>query len=164
SGQQNSHTEADRAEVRQVANTASCTGLPLRYNPRNMLRIAVAVLLTLSLQAQNYYSVPPIDAPELAPRGPHSAGVPTVPFGHRGQPDILHFDKDSNQAPLYDRPLTVEIWYPATIPTGAREHTEYESAMPGNPAPDVPKTFRFAGKALRDAPPKTGAAFPLVIV
>jgi predicted dienelactone hydrolase len=91
-------------------------------------------------------------------------GVRTVNLLHRGQPDILHFDKDTGKAPLYDRPLTVEIWYPATIPAGQREHVVYESAMPNSPQPDVPQTFGVPGKALRDAPPVTGTLFPFVVV
>jgi predicted dienelactone hydrolase len=81
-----------------------------------------------------------------------------------GQPDILHFDKESGKAPPYDRALTVEVWYPATIPPGQDERVLYESGMPGTPAPGVPKTFLVPGKALRDAPPVTGSRFPLVVV
>src|SRR6185437_16302762 len=99
----------------------------------------------LALSGQTYYSVPPGDAPELAPRGPFSVGVRTLDLVNPKQPDILHFDKDTGKAPLYARPLTIEIWYPATIPPGRREHVEYASVLPG--ANLVP--FRFPGKALR---------------
>ena len=94
-----------------------------------------------------YYSVPPIDAPELAPRGSYSVGVRTIELKNPGQVDILNFDKATGKAPLYDRPLTVEVWYPATIPDGKQERTSYEMALPGNDA----KTISVAGKALRDA-------------
>lgn len=110
--------------------------------------------------APRYYSVPGVDAPELAHRGPYAVGVRTIELVHRGQVDILHFDAASGKAPLYDRPLTVEVWYPATIPAGQHEETVYKSAMPGA----RPGTFEFAGKALRDAPPVAGQAFPVVIV
>ena len=130
--------------------------------PATMIRIFV-VLLALSLHAQTYYSVPPADAPELAARGRYAVGVRTVELLHRDQPDILHVDPATHQAPLYDRPLPVEIWYPAALPPGAREHTDYESTMPGNPAPDVPKIFHIAGKALRDDPPATDALFPSLV-
>lgn len=129
-----------------------------------MSSVVIAALAALPIAAQTYYSVPPADAPELAARGAYAVGVRTLNLVHRGQPDILHFDKVSGKAPLYDRPLPVEVWYPAMLPGGAREDTEYESGMPGNPAPDVPKTFPIAGKALRDAPPVSGTLFPLVIV
>lgn len=112
----------------------------------------------------NYFSVPPADAPELAPRGTFAVGVRTVELVHPQQPDILHFDKDTGKAPLYDRPLTLEIWYPATLPAGKEERVVYESGMPGAPRPGVPGTFPVPGKALRDAPPVKGTAFPLVVV
>jgi dienelactone hydrolase len=82
------------------------------------------------------------------------------------QPDILKFDAAIGKAPLTDRALTVEVWYPATIPAGKEEAVVYESAMPGTPSPDTPAKFSIHGKALRDAPAATGpgAPFPLVIV
>ena len=107
-----------------------------------------------------YYSVPPVDAPELAPRGSYSVGVRTVDLKNPGQVDILNFDKATGKAPLYDRPLTVEIWYPATISDGKQERTSYEMVLPGNEA----KNISVAGKALRNAPPLKGKPFPLVIV
>ncbi|MCX6626526.1 MAG: hypothetical protein NTW28_02705 [Candidatus Solibacter sp.] len=110
------------------------------------------------------FSVPPADAPELAPRGRLSVGVRTLDLVNPGQIDILRFDKESGKAPLYDRRLKIEIWYPAVIPVGQEERVIYESAMPGTPAPGAPKTFRIPGKALRDAPPVSGERFPLVIV
>ncbi len=108
----------------------------------------------------SYYSVPPADAPELARRGPFAVGVQTLSLIHSGQPDILAFDKSTGKAPLYDRPLMVEIWYPAELAAGQKEHTEYESFLP---APSN-KPYKIAGKAARDAAPKTGQQFPLVIV
>ncbi len=111
-----------------------------------------------------YFSVPPADAPELASRGRWAVGVRTVELVNPGQPDILRFNKDTGKAPVSDRPLTIEIWYPATIPPGKEERVVYESAMPGTPRPGVPNTFHIAGKALRDAPPVSGSAFPLVVV
>lgn len=91
-------------------------------------------------------------------------GVRTLDLVNPGQVDILHFDKESGKAPLYDRPLKIEIWYPAVIPAGSRERVIYESGMPGTPAADAPKTFRIPGQALRDAAPVNGERFPLVIV
>ena len=111
-----------------------------------------------------FFSVPPVDAPELAQRGPLAVGVRTVELVNPHQPDILRFDKDAGKAPVYDRPLTIEIWYPATIPPGKEERVVYESAMPGTPRPGVPGAFHISGKALRDAPPVTNRAFPLVVV
>ncbi len=133
-----------------------------------LLGILLACACCLAQQdAATYFSVPPADAPELASRGTFAVGVRTVELVNPHQPDILHFDRDTGKAPLYDRPLTVEIWYPATIPPGREERVVYESAMPGTPRPGVATSFHIAGKALRDAPPVSppaGSAFPLVVV
>src|SRR5258708_7434001 len=118
-------------------------------------------------QAPVYFSVPAVDAPELAARGRYPVGVRTEDLVNPGQPDIIHFNADTGKAPLYDRPLKVEIWYPAVLPTGAEERTVYDSAMPGSPdrlRPGVPKSFQVPGKALRNAPPLQGEHFPLVVV
>ncbi len=114
---------------------------------------------------QKYFSVPPVDAPQLAARGAYGVGVRTIDITHPGQIDILHFDKTTGKAPLYDRPLKIEIWYPAIIPAGQAETTVYTSAMVGATArPGVPKTFEIDGKALRNAAPVKDGPFPLVIV
>lgn len=133
-----------------------------------LLYLAFAIVTSCDAQdaAQPIFSIPPADAPELARRGPYPVGVRTLDVVNPGQVDILHFDAKAGKAPLYDRPLRLEIWYPATIPQGGEERTVYESSMPKPeelPA-GVPKTFRIAGKALRDALPLRGSRFPLVIV
>jgi predicted dienelactone hydrolase len=123
-----------------------------------------AVICSAQAPPPSFYSVPPIDAPELAPGGKYSVGVRTVEIKNPGQPDILSADKASGKAPLYDRPLTIEIWYPAVIPEGKPEHTIYEMNAPGRGAPgSTPKIVAIEGKALRDAAPVNGK-FPLVIV
>ncbi|MBX9600117.1 MAG: hypothetical protein K2X35_03895 [Bryobacteraceae bacterium] len=123
----------------------------------------LAILLASALFAQEPYSIPAADAPELAHRGAYKAGVRTLELVNPGQPDILRFDKETKKAPLHDRKLPVEIWYPAVIADGQREHTVYTSPMPRS-WPGVPPSFQFPGKALRDAPPAAGGPFPLVIV
>ena len=132
-----------------------------------MVRIAILFLAAAAACGQPvYFSVPSADAPELAARGTWAVGVRTLEIVNHDQPDILKFDTATGKAPLTDRALTVEVWYPATIPAGKEERVEYESVMPGGTLPaDVPKTFRIHGRALRDAPPvTTGGPFPLVVV
>lgn len=137
--------------------------------------LALAVLIVFGsthfLSAQQnamFFSVPPADAPELAARGVNSVGVRTIELRNPGQPDILNFDKATGKAPLYDRPLKVEIWYPALIPSGTAERTEYEMKLPGLAAnkdtSGKPQTISIPGKALRDAPPAAGQSYPLVII
>ena len=133
------------------------------------LLLAVVILSTMNMavgQVDTFFSVPVADAPELAARGPYSVGVRTVEIKNPGQVDILNFDKNSGKAPLYDRPLTVEVWYPATIPAGVEERTVYQMGMPprAKEVAGAPTTFSVLGKALRDAAPLKGKAYPLVIV
>jgi predicted dienelactone hydrolase len=126
---------------------------------------ASAAICSAQAPPPAFYSVPPVDAPELAPEGKYSVGVRTLEIKNPGQPDILNFDKTSGKAPLYDRPLTIEIWYPAVIPDGKQEHTIYQMSLPGRGAAGsaAPKVVSIEGKALRDAAPVKGQ-FPLVIV
>lgn len=116
--------------------------------------------------AQTFVSVPPADAPELAARGRFPVGVQTIALIHRNQVDILHFDKETGKAPLYNRPLTVEIWYPAQIPAGSSEETIYWMPVPGGHGLNGSPVFDIRDKALRNAPPISGisAPFPLVVV
>lgn len=139
--------------------------MPLRQ-PFAHIAVALALCCQVSAQTESphYFSVPGADAPELARRGAFSVGVRTIELVHPGQVDILHFDAATKKAPLYDRPLTVEVWYPATIPAGQQERTVYVSPMPGARPAGMPSSFEIDGKALRDAPPVTGQTFPLVIV
>ena len=74
----------------------------------------------------------------------------------------MHFDKVTGKAPLYDRPLTLEIWYPAQIPAGSRVETVYK--MPAPRSQPGGETIDIKDKALRDAVPLAGTTFPLVIV
>ena len=117
-------------------------------------------------QASAFYSVPAADAPELAHRGKYAVGVRTIDLRNPGQPDILNFDKQIGKAPLYDRPLRVEVWYPAILPNGAVERTDYVMGLPRatSRAGGAPQTVSIPGKALRDATPVEGTPHPLVIV
>jgi predicted dienelactone hydrolase len=121
-------------------------------------------LLLAGLLATTYFSVPPADAPELAARGPYEVGVRTIELTHKDQVDILHFDKATGKAPLYDRPLTVEIWYPAQIPAGTKIETVYKMPVPGGQMLNGSATIDIPDKALRDAVPLAGKTFPLVVV
>jgi predicted dienelactone hydrolase len=117
-------------------------------------------------QVDTFFSVPVADAPEFAPRGPYSVGVRTLEIKNPNQIDILNFDKSTGKAPSYDRPLTIEVWYPATIPAGVEERAVYQMGFPGGgrEVAGAPKTVAVLGKALRDAAPLKGKTYPLVIV
>ena len=152
----------------------------MRYSYRFLSLLLVGLLLSVTtVQAQTaqepfvFGDLMP-DAPELSPRGTYAVGVRSLTLVHTNQPDILR--AKAGETPRYDRPLPVEIWYPATIPAGKAERVVYEQVM-GNfndaKRPLIP--FTFAGRALRDAEPSrgagnsaggnpTGGTYPLLIV
>ena len=109
------------------------------------------------------------DAPELSARGQYSVGVRTLTFTRKDVPDIAKaaaMKPAPDSLPRYDRPLTVEIWYPASLDTGQIERTVYQDFLgsgPGDPKrPVIP--FSFVGRAARDATPNpAGGPYPLVI-
>ena len=104
------------------------------------------------------------DAPELALRGAYPVGVHTLEFVHKEQIDILNSKEGSD--PTYDRPLTVEVWYPAVGEGEGESLISYNEVMgtAGNPnRPIIP--FSFYGRASRDASPYSeDGTFPLVVV
>ena len=104
------------------------------------------------------------DAPELADRGDYSVGVQTVDLLHKDQIDILNYGKGPDS--LYDRPLKVEVWYPAGISDENNELIIYEEVMGNANSPDRPIIpFTFLGRANREADPELeGGPYPLVIV
>ncbi len=103
------------------------------------------------------------DAPELSARGKYQVGVRTLDFVNKDQVDVLK-TKDGVD-PHYDRPLKVEIWYPAVLKEGQKEIVTYDQVMGQFNDPKRPIIpFTFYGRAARDAAPyvKDGA-FPLII-
>ncbi len=104
------------------------------------------------------------DAPELALRGEYNVGVRTISLVNKGQIDILN--SKNGVDPIYDRPLKVEVWYPALIPEGKTVLTTYNDTYGNIADSSRPLTpFTFKGRALRDAAPdKIAAPYPLVIV
>lgn len=129
------------------------------------LLLVLLSLPVLTMAQDNFVFGDPLpDAPALALRGDYGVGVQTLNLVHTGQIDVLNVSAE-NPAPTYDRPLTVEVWYPATIPDGAVEMTTYEDTLGRADAPETLKPFSFAGRALRDAEPDaSGAPYPLVVV
>jgi len=121
-----------------------------------------AILLTpLSAVAENRIDIQRPDAPELAAYGNHKVGVHTLTLTHPSQIDILQLDpaKPKPQPlPTYDRPLTVEVWYPAI--DSAAGDTALKAYIRDGKTQVV-----LQGKAMRDASPlKAKGPFPLVLV
>ncbi len=96
------------------------------------------------------------DAPELAMPGPFKIGVRTLKLIHKNQIDAINI-KIGTPFPLYDRPLTVEVWYPANTPDiGGVYKNVYLR--------DGKTQVNLYGTAVRDAPPLAGRAYPLIII
>lgn len=104
------------------------------------------------------------DAPELAARGEYAVGVQTVDLINKGQIDILNYGKSTDS--LYDRPLKLEVWYPASISNGGKELVTYDEVMGNAGSPDRPLIpFTFLGRSNRNADPKLDdGPYPLIIV
>ena len=92
-------------------------------------------------------------APRLAFPGSHLVGVRSLHLVSRAQVDVLN---STDQIRRYDRPLTVELWYPARPGTG--ESLPYDSILRDGHTP-----CQLHGAALRGAEP-AGTGFPLVIL
>lgn len=90
-----------------------------------------------------------LDAPMFAGSGDHAVGVTTRRMVNPGQVDL-----SLPEMPRYDRPLTVEIWYPAE----SAAPTPYQTVLRDGVTPIV-----LHGQAARDAAPLAGD-FPLVIL
>lgn len=100
------------------------------------------------------------DAPELAAYGDQKVGVRTLDLVNPNQIDVASittFNPLPDPLPRYDRPLKVEVWYPADAnATGTNQIT----AMMRNG-----ELITLQGKAIQNAAPKTsGGAYPLVIL
>lgn len=123
--------------------------------------IPIALLLVLGgaiAQSDNRIDLQRPDAPELAAFGDHAVGVRTLEVVDPDRVDVLSTTAGA-EAPRYDRPLTLEVWYPAALPDGAEEGGTYEVVTrDGTPA-------QLTGRAVRDAAPAVdGGPYPLVVL
>ena len=122
---------------------------------KRILPMALMSLAALPAAAENRIDVIRPDAPALAAYGDYKVGVQTMTFTNMGQVDVAQTQADGD-IPTYDRPLTVEIWYPAAADTAAGG--SYQAMM--RDGTDV----TLQGQAVRDAAALTGERFPLVII
>ncbi|MFN2322293.1 MAG: alpha/beta hydrolase family protein [Trueperaceae bacterium] len=121
----------------------------------------IALLLLLGgaiAQSDNRIDLQRPDAPELAALGDHAVGVRTLEVADPDRIDVLGTIRDV-EAPRYDRPLTLEVWYPAALPEGVAEGGIYEIVTrDGTPA-------QLKGRAVRDAEPAVeGGPYPLIVL
>jgi predicted dienelactone hydrolase len=100
-------------------------------------------------------------APALANRGEIKVGVKTLTIVNTEVVDVLG-STEKDPFPRYDRNLAVEVWYPAQLKADQDEITVYTDHL-GIGSSLTP--FNFAGRAVRDAAPKTSLGpHPLVIL
>jgi predicted dienelactone hydrolase len=112
--------------------------------------------------AQNRIDTIRADAPALAAYGTHSIGVRTLQVVNPYQIDVLQIDPKAPKPavlPRYNRPITLEVWYPAQA--GATGNTTLRALVR-----DGKTEVGLQGRAVRDAAPMAanGAGFPLVII
>lgn len=123
----------------------------------------IAALLSVMTAAgvlaqQNRIDVVTPLAPELAAYGVHPVGVRTIRVVDAGRADVLRTVEGGPTA-RYDRPLTLEVWYPAARFDPAADAGGYRVVMR-----DPSVTVTLHGRAGRDAPAAQGGPFPLVIL
>ena len=126
---------------------------------RKILKIAMMGLIMSSTAFATENRVDGLrpDAPELAKRGDYAVGVRTIQLTNKDQVDILKVEADK-LLPKYDRPLTVEVWYPSD---GTNRGGEYNNVY----LRDGKTQVTLYGQAVRDAAPAAPAtAYPLVII
>ena len=124
--------------------------------------VTIAGVLTMSTVASfaqvNRIDVIRPDAPSLAAYGDYDIGVRTLTLVDTGRVDVLNTPRGGEPV-LYDRSLTVEVWYPAQL-NGQARGGQYE-AITRNPA--IIATLH--GQAVRDAEvDASDGAFPLVVI
>lgn len=107
------------------------------------------------------------DAPELAARGPFHVGVRGFTITNPDQLDVVHMSTTSPH-PTYNRPLGLQVWYPAMKRDTRPELTTYHDTLgsgPGSAATRPLTPFTFQGRALRGAPAdRKRGPYPLLIV
>ncbi len=121
----------------------------------------IAAAAATPLAAQNRIDGQSPDAPELAAYSDFSVGVRQFEFVNEDEIDILAIDPAGErpaELPRYDRPLTVETWYPAMM--GATGDTSLDAYIR-----DGVTEVTLEGRAIRDAAPAAAAEpYPLVVM
>ncbi len=95
------------------------------------------------------------DAPALAPYGGYPIGVQTLNMVISDSIDVLNIS--GSDVPRYDRPLTLEVWYPAAMDTV--QGGTYRAFLR-----DGVTEVTLTGRAARDATPAGGTRFPLIVI
>ena len=133
---------------------------------KHFLFIYIFSFYTFSQTFSNSFFIgdPLPDAPVLSSRGKYKVGVKTIKVHNPRQIDIINSNKE--QTVLYDRPLTLEIWYPALLENDIKEEVVYNQMMGNFSDPKRPLIpFKFKGRASRNAKSnRSDEPYPLIIV
>lgn len=126
-----------------------------------------AILATLNLlviaqvRAENRIDTQLPNAPALSAYGEFSVGVKTLELVNPNQIDVVRLMAEHSAAdsiPRYDRPLTVELWYPAV------EDSQGEQVLSAY-LRDAKQKIALHGRGIRDAKPLSSQNnFPFVII
>ena len=101
-------------------------------------------------------------APALTVRGDTVTGVRTITLIQPGQADVLSGMKEGRY-PRYDRPLQVEVWYPA-LPGAEDKHAVYTDHM-GRADLNNLTPYPIDGRAYRNAAPDPSKGpCPVVVI
>ena len=127
------------------------------------LALALGLALAAPVGAENRIDAQRPDAPALAAYGELPVGVRTMEFTNPGQIDVAGMEAEWKEGadrpdPLAttDRKLTVEFFYPAA--EGASGSTTHQAAMRDG------SMIELTGRSMRDAEPRAGDAYPLVMI
>ena len=116
---------------------------------QRLIVLSFAIVATVGVVAQqNRVDTVTPNAPELAAYGTYDIGVRTIQITDKNRPDILN-TKEGGPVARYDRTLTLEVWYPATLAAGQKPGGEYRTITR-----DPAITVTLHGTAVRDAPPR----------
>jgi len=125
-----------------------------------LMTVMVAAAAATPLAAENRIDGQSPDAPALAAYGPMPVGVRQLQFVNKDQVDILALSNAQpkpDPLPLYDRPLTVEVWYPALAESMG--DTSIDAIIRDG------QTVQLEGKAIRDAALAVGGnPYPLLLL
>ena len=101
-------------------------------------------------------------APALAARGNTVTGVRTITLIQPGQADVLAGKKDG-RFPRYDRPLQIEVWYPAK--PGAKDQRAVYTDHMGRLDLNNLTPYSIAGRAYRNAEPdRSQGPCPVIVI
>ncbi len=122
---------------------------------------AVGAVLATPLAAENRIDGQASNAPDLSAYGPYDIGVRQFDFVNPNQVDVVTLGTAppaDGSTPTYDRPLTVEMWYPAL--NGSTGDTSLEAYIR-----DGVTEVSLEGRAVRDAAVSDAATdLPLVLL